>query len=424
MNILFILLYRISDVRQRNIYNDLMRKFRDEGHQVHIVSSVERRFKEKTQIKEQDGIHLLQVKTLNVQKTNIVEKGLGTLLLEYQFHHAIHKYFSHVKFDLILYSTPPITLTSVIRSIRKRDKARTYLLLKDIFPQNAVDIGMLNRHGLLYRFFRLKEKKLYKCSDFIGCMSPANVRYLLAHNPSIPPQKVEVNPNSIELSGLNLSVNERNILRTKYQVPVSQTVFVYGGNLGKPQGIDFLMEVILDNVDNKKAFFLIVGSGTEYNRLNAWFKGNEPSNAMLIPGLPQEEYDRLVQTCDVGLIFLDRRFTIPNFPSRLLSYLENKMPVIAATDPNTDIGVIAEENGFGFRVVNGDKEGFKEAVLKLSNEKSPRMEMGENGYNYLCENYLVSNSYDKIMSHFPPEVFQPSIIEPPRAKLTIYQDQV
>ncbi len=269
MNILFITLYRISDIRQRNIYNDLMRKFSDEGHQVHIVSSVERRFNEKTQIKDQDGIHLLQVKTLNVQKTNIVEKGFGTLLLEYQFHHAIHKYFSHVKFDLILYSTPPITLTSVIRSIRKRDKARTYLLLKDIFPQNAVDIGMLHDKGLLYQFFRFKEKILYNYSDFIGCMSPANVRYLLAHNPSINPKKVEVNPNSIELSGHNLTVNERNILRNKCQMPVSQTIFVYGGNLGKPQGIDFLMEVIIDNADNKNAFFLIVGSGTEFNRLNA-----------------------------------------------------------------------------------------------------------------------------------------------------------
>lgn len=403
MNILFITLYRISDIRQRNLYNDLMRKFRDEGHQVHIVSSVERRCKEKTQIKVQDGIHLLQVKTLNVQKTNIIEKGLGTLLLEYQFYHAIHKHFSRIKFDLVLYSTPPITLTSVVQSIRKRDKARTYLLLKDIFPQNAVDIGMLHRQGLLYRFFRLKEKTLYKHSDLIGCMSPANVHYLLDHNPSIPHEKVEVNPNSIELSGLHLSFNERNTLRRKYQIPESQTIFVYGGNLGKPQGIDFLMEVIEDNLENQNAFFLIVGSGTEYNRLNTWFQENEHRNAKLIPGLPQEEYDRLVQACDVGLIFLDRRFTIPNFPSRLLSYLENRMPVIAATDPNTDIGMIAETNDFGFRVLSGDKEGFKMAVLKLANDKNLLVRMGENGYTFLCANYLVSNSYEKIMSHFQAE---------------------
>lgn len=188
-----------------------------------------------------------------------------------------------------------------------------------------------------------------------------------------------------------------------YQIPESQTIFVYGGNLGKPQGIDFLMEVIEDNLDNKNAFFLIVGSGTEYNRLNSWFQENEPRNARLIPGLPQEEYDRVVQACDVGLIFLDRRFTIPNFPSRLLSYLENRMPVIAATDPNTDIGIIAEKNDFGFRVLSGDKEGFKMAVLKLSDEGDLRIKMGENGYTFLCANYLVANSYEKIMSHFQAE---------------------
>jgi len=37
------------------------------------------------------------------------------------------------------------------------------------------------------------------------------------------------------------------------------------------------------------------------------------------------------------MIFLDYRFQIPNFPSRLLSYMAAGMPVIVATDPNTDM---------------------------------------------------------------------------------------
>ena len=128
-----------------------------------------------------EDICLLGVKTLNVTKSSIIEKGIGQVLLEYQFKYAIRKYYKNIHFDLILYSTPPITFTKVIHYLKSRNAcAVTYLLLKDIFPQNAVDLGMMKKsgvRGILYKFFRSKEKNLYRVSDFIGCMSPANVTY-------------------------------------------------------------------------------------------------------------------------------------------------------------------------------------------------------------------------------------------------------
>ena len=116
MNLIFLTLSRITDINNRGIYTDLMRKFRDEGHQVYIVSPSERRYGMPTSISKRDSVTILSVKTLNIQKTNVVEKGLGTLLLESQFKRAIIKKFRDVRFDLILYSTPPITLTSVVKS--------------------------------------------------------------------------------------------------------------------------------------------------------------------------------------------------------------------------------------------------------------------------------------------------------------------
>ena len=114
-------------------------------------------------------------------------------------------------------------------------------------------------------------------------------------------------------------------------------------------------------------------------------------------GLPKEDYDKLVQTCHVGLIFLDFRFTIPNFPSRLLSYLEYKMPVICATDPNTDIGYIADANGFGFYVPSNDVDAFTASVNRML---ASDIEMiGKCGYEYLKKNYLVDNTYKSIVQH-------------------------
>lgn len=114
-------------------------------------------------------------------------------------------------------------------------------------------------------------------------------------------------------------------------------------------------------------------------------------------GVPKNEYDELVRSCDVGLIFLDHRFTIPNYPSRLLSYLENKMPVLCATDPNTDMGRIAEENGYGYWCESNSVEAFNAILEKMIH--SDQKTMGEKGYEFLENNYLVENTYKVIMSH-------------------------
>ena len=108
MRILFISLLDFDSLSERNIYTDLLREFVKNGHYVYCISPVERRTKVQTQLKE-DG-HILKLRIGNTQKTNILEKGISTLLIEPQFIHAIKKYFSKIKFDLILYSTPPLRL--------------------------------------------------------------------------------------------------------------------------------------------------------------------------------------------------------------------------------------------------------------------------------------------------------------------------
>lgn len=403
MNIIFLTLVRIADIEDRGIYQDLMRKFRDEGHRVYIVTPCERRLGLKTSLIEGSGVHILNVKTLNIQKTNVVEKGVGTLLIENQFTSAIKKYLSDVKFDLVLYSTPPITFPKVITYLKRQNpQAMTYLLLKDIFPQNAVDLGMMIKtgvKGLLYKFFRRKEKRLYALSDYIGCMSPANVEYVLKHNPEVSSDRVEVAPNSIELlREENADISDKDAIRTKFFLPVDKPIFIYGGNLGKPQGIPYLIECLEANAQRTDCHFVVIGTGTEYDKLDSWFKVHgSSSNVMLMKGLPKAEYDELVRACDVGLIFLDNRFTIPNFPSRMLSYLENKMPVLCATDPNTDMGRIAEENGFGFWCESNSVEAFTAILDRMIS--ADRTAMGEKGFAFLKENYLVENTYGAIVKH-------------------------
>lgn len=399
MNLIFLTVSRINSISGRGIYTDLMRKFRDEGHNVYIVTPIERQFGKSTSFYEQDGVHILQVRTLNIQKTNILEKGIGTIWLESQFKNAIKKYLDGIHFDLILYSTPPITLNKVILYLKKcNPQAISYLLLKDIFPQNAVDLGMFSERSILYKIFRRKEIQLYKDSDFIGCMSPANVKFLLEHNPYIDEKKVEVAPNSLELKESQEKV-DRKLIREKYHLPVDKPIFIYGGNLGKPQGIDFLIKCLDVNKERNDCHFLIVGNGTEYLKLLCWYENVSPHSITLLKSIPKDDYDKLVQSCDVGLIFLDHRFLIPNYPSRLLSYLEYKMPIIAATDVHTDIGSIAEKNGYGYWCESIDPNDFTLCVNRYLEDPETIKIMGEKGYQFLLKNYLIKYTYKAIESH-------------------------
>ncbi len=399
VNVLFLSLVLINSIEEKGIYTDLLREFRNNGHNVYVISPHERRLKLPTEYVEKDGVYYLKVRTGNITKVNVVEKGLSTLLIERLFIKAVQKYLNQVRFDLIIYATPPITSEKVVRYIKNKDTAKTYLLLKDIFPQNAVDLGMLSKRSLLYKYFRQKEKRLYKSADYIGCMSQANVDFLLRHNPDIPPDVVEVCPNSIEVSNIDIGLDMLRQIRDRYGLPHDKTIFLYGGNLGKPQGIDFLIKCLRSNRLNDQVFFVIAGSGTEFPKLQDYFDTENPKNAKLVNQLPRNDYELLANACDVGLIFLDRRFTIPNFPSRLLSYMQASIPVLAATDINTDIGKIIEEGNFGYWCESGDINKFNEHLVKLCDENE-RKKLGANARRYLEEHYTVRRSYEIIMKHF------------------------
>ena len=395
MNILFLTLFKINSLDDRGIYSDLLKKFYNEGHKICVVCPNERREKRETELNKKYNSQILKVKTLNIQKTSLIEKGLATLMIEHQFLNAIKKYFSKLKFDLVLYSTPPITFSKVINYIKKRDGAYSYLLLKDIFPQNAVDMKMLKKNGIIHKYFLNKEKKLYELSDKIGCLSEANLEYLKKHNSYLDFKKIEINPNTISPKFINYSSSEKENIKLKYSIPLKKKIFIYGGNLGKPQGLDFLLKTI-EETKRSDVYFLIVGSGTEFIRIQKWFEKIQPQNALLLAGLTKNDYDKLLAACDVGLIFLNRNFTIPNYPSRLLSYLEMKMPVIAATDPNTDIRMNIEKNKCGFGILSGDMKAMQSSINKLMNDVNLFNEMRGNSWKFLNKDFHIDRSFELI----------------------------
>lgn len=401
MNLLFLSIGELTNMEDNSMLPDLLRYLRDKGHRVHVICVGERRTGLPSQIKNDHGIKVLRVKTGNITKTNLIEKGITTLLIGYQFKSAINKFFKDIQFDLILYTTPPITIVNTVRYVKKRDKAFSYLLLKDIFPQNALDIGILKKtgwRGMITKYFLAKEKSLYLHSDFIGCMSEANVKFLKLKHPYLDSNKIEVCPNTRNLSPA--SVIDRISIKDKFKLPQDKVIFVCGGNFGKPQDVDYILEVMKSNDGMDDRHFVMCGSGSEFYKLKEYAANCKAKQVTVIDSLNNKEFNQLLSVCDVGLIFLDHRFTVPNYPSRILDYMNHSLPILAATDCSTDLGTTIVSNGFGWWCESNNTNSYKRIVDEICSNPLVIEEMGNNGRAFLFNNYTTKIAYEKIMHAF------------------------
>ena len=295
---------------------------------------------------------------------------------------------------------------SLVSELKKKYNAYTYLLLKDIFPQNAIDIGILSTtgwKGIVYRYFKHIEKQLYRISDKIGCMSKANMDFILKNNGDIVKDKLELCPNTIDIVQ-DSDIHKDYAILEKYKIPKDKYLLLYGGNFGKPQNVDYIVDAIDSCSDIEGVHFILCGSGTEFSKIDLYIKNANPKHVTVIDCLlPYEEYSCLVASCDVGMLFLDYRFTIPNFPSRLLDYMNYGLPVIAATDVNTDVGKVIMEENFGWWIESKNPQEFRNLISSIfvgnQIEKELRLK-SMNARSCVRNCFETSRAYNTIMQAY------------------------
>lgn len=397
MNVLFLMIAFPDIKKVSNFYSDLPEKFAEKKHNVWVVNLLEKKYNQDTYFEIVKEINILRVRAGDWFNTNsVIKKGLTAVTIANYFKRAIQKYFSNIKFDLVIYFTPPITLAPVVKYIRKRDKCRSYLILRDIFPQGIRDLGLLNNQ-LLFNHFRRKEKQLYDLSDYIGCMSDGNIRYVLQHN-NVEENKLEILHNWGKTTYDNelLSVN----YRKKYELG-DKFVAAFGGNIGLPQELEFLLELAKEYKGRDDIVFLIVGKGAEKQRMINIVESEKLPNVIIKDMMQRGEYDSLIKQCDIGLINLNRKFTIPNIPSKTVAYFKASIPILASTDKNTDYkDLLLKEARAGLWSETGDLKTYKSNFEKLFNNKKLREELGNNGRKYFEKTLSVEKAYQIIIKHF------------------------
>lgn len=390
--ILFFSLFKIDSLEVQGIYPDLLGEFSKRDFELYILSPHERGSRIKNKVSKINNVNIIQVKTLKIQKTNKVEKLISSLSLEFLFILNYYKYLSKISFDLVIFPTPTIFVTNFLKRIKLSKNGIKYLLIKDIFPQNAIDLNFLKKNSFFTKMFQKIEKNLYENVDYIGCMSQANLLFL-KDKKNIDLKKLEVNPNSVDLKKYpNL---KENVFRKSKKISPKDLIFVYGGNLGKPQDVSKIIKFIELIESLSFSYFIICGTGTESKNIQNHIKKNNIKKTLLFTDLKKEEYLQVVKESNVGLVFLHDSFTIPNYPSRILDYMFYKLPVLSWTDKNTDIGNIFVDNNAGYSFQ--EKDSFPEIKSLIEcMDFNELKSMGINSHKILIDKFQSKYSYNII----------------------------
>lgn len=390
MRVLFLMFVFPDMNKSFNMYTTLVEEFVNHGHDVVVLAPGNT----KTLVSVEKSIEVLRVQTLPIKNVPNYLKGISNLLLPYQYAAALNKFYKEKNFDLIIIPTPPITLVDLAAKLKKKFNASLYLVLRDIFPQNAVDLGFMKKGGILYNFFRSKEKKLYKEADFIGCMSEGNIDYVLKHNNFVNPSKLHELKNFQK--PYKSTDNSRQFLKEKYKLN-NKFVVVFGGNMGKPQQLENVLTLAQAAMAYPDIVFLLLGEGVQMNRISGLIEKQNISNIYLNSTIPKQEYQDLISICDIGLISLNQDFTIPNIPSKALDYLNVGLPILASLDKATDFGSILDRYNLGLWVHATQPEELIEKLLNLYHNKELRETMEKNGKAYFNKYLLPDIAYNTII---------------------------
>jgi len=395
MRILLLVVYYLpSTSSAAKLIHDLAVEFTNRGHEVTVLAPD---YNTESDLHyDYDGkVRVVRVKTGEIKNASRILRGYREISLSRMIWKKAKNFFDINSFDLIIYYSPTIFFGPLVKRLKRLFGCPAYLVLRDIFPQWAVDAGIL-KEGLFYRILKRYEKINYDAADMIGIQSPANKQYFSAQGLE-KKYCLEVLYNWMFISErYESSWHFRETLGLKDKV-----IFFYGGNIGIAQDVDNLIRLAARLKNIPEAYFLLVGEGSEVTRLKREVQKVGLRNFSIHPPVSQNVYMGMLADIDVGLITLDRNLKTQNYPGKMLGYMYHAKPILASINPGNDLQDILRTHEAGLVCYNGEDEVFYKQALQLIENPDLRVRMGRNGRSLLEKTFSVSSAALQILSHFP-----------------------
>ena len=340
-----------------------------------------------------NGIKVYRVLCPQTKDLNYFKRTISEFYMPFAMKQNLKKSdFVSIKLDGIVWYSPSIFHGPLIKFLKKLNNCNSYLILRDIFPDWAADLGLMNR-GLPYRFFKVIERFQYSVADTIGVQTPANLKYF-QKNPSLASCEIEVLNNWLSIRETEVSKNPLNI-----NTLAERKLFVYSGNMGKAQDIKPFFEVIaaLDN-SRHDIGFIFVGRGSEVSTLKKEILSRNLSNVIIFDEIEHEKLPSLYAQCDFGMVFLDSRHKTHNIPGKFISYMHHGLPVLACINEGNDLLDIINSKGLGHAFIGFNTSRILSAVQEMTNNVDYRKKIPDRCRDFAQKKFSSSNTVGQILS--------------------------
>ena len=347
---------------------DLAQGLIDAGHEPVVLAPTEScrpTWREETV----EGVRILHLAAPRMKRRPHWQRGIAEACMPFAMIYSMWRSpYSFSSWDAVIWYSPSIFFGPLVVALKFRSKCPTYLILRDIFPQWALDLGLL-RKGLAFRFFQMVTWYQYQLADTIGVQSESNLLYLQTWAKQ-PRRRLEVLHNWLAPTpdvGSSIQISKTEL--------AGRTIFVYIGNMGIAQGMDILLDLAESLRHRADIGFLFVGRGTEVPRLRTIATERDLSNVIFHDEIDPNEIFGFLTQCHVGLVALDPRHKTHNIPGKFLTYMQTGLPVLARINSGSDLGVIIESEGVG-RVFSGESLAeFNRIAVQLIDDREGRQSM-------------------------------------------------
>ena len=341
--------------------HDLAMEYCSQGHEV-VILTPSSNIHEPIEISQEDKLTVVRVRSGKIKDVHNFIRAINERSLSSRLWRKAKPYLISHPCDLIIYYSPSIFFGKLVAKLKKIWRVPAYLVLRDIFPQWVLDAKIIKK-DLVYRYFHRKEKQSYRAADVIGVQSPANLEYF-RDKPWAKNYKLEVLYNWFDPKNIKAE-------KTHYRRELGledKFIFVYGGNIGSAQGIDNLLKFCEGMKDELRAHIIIVGNGSEFNRVKKHIQVAKLTNTTLMNAITQEKFNGLLLESNVGIITLDRGLTTHNVPGKFMSYLQAGLPVLASVNPGNDLEDLIVKYNVGKASIAEDFAAFISNGKTLSSD--------------------------------------------------------
>ncbi len=346
-----------------------------------------------SEVEDENGILVLRARTMPLKKVNYLRRGMAELALPYNFHKLLAKSDELRTFDAVWVFSPPLPLGLLGGWIRRLSSCPLLLNAQDIFPQNGIDLGIITNPALIFAYERM-ENIAYQLSDYILVHSEQN-RDFLIQKKEVPESKVVMQYNWVDVDTFD-QAKRTGRFRSAYGLD-SQVVVLFGGVFGPSQGLEAILEVAEHFKNDSDLAFLLVGDGSQKDKLQAMAREKSLSNVLFKPFVSKEDYPSLVKDADIGLACLAPEVKTPVVPGKIQGYMAAGVPIWGILNKESDGHGLVKEAGAGRTVNAGDTQGAVQALSELKENPELRKDLGRAGHEYAVRNLDKSQTIQNIL---------------------------